>query len=106
MRLVGMRLVALGLVLLSAACSASKQEIADSRPAAGKQEAQIDHIGAPTFAPGVLEVGDVVKCGHDGVAAAVPARGEGVNVVFDGLKSSTIDIVHEKNGVVVVRCSL
>jgi hypothetical protein len=106
-RLVAMRRIALVFVLLLAACSASGREGGDGTPGVGNhQEVRMTRVGAPTFGPGILKTGDLVRCGPDGVAAAVPARGEGVNGVFDGRRSSTIDIVHRKNGVVVVRCSL
>jgi hypothetical protein len=94
-------------LLLFTACSAAGQESGDQSPGVGKHEqVHMTRVGAPTFAPGILKTGDVVRCGRDGVAAAVPARGEGVNAVFDGPRSSTIDIVYQKSGVVIVRCSL
>jgi hypothetical protein len=108
-RLVAMRRIAFALVfvLLLAACSASEREGRDGARGVGNhQKVRMTRVGAPTFGAGILKTGDLVRCGPDGVAAAVPARGEGVNGVFDGRRSSTIDIVHRKNGVVVVRCSL
>jgi hypothetical protein len=100
-------LLALLLVLLFAACGASGQKATTPHPAGGNQEGlQLERVGAPTFAPGVLRVGDVVRCGPRGAAASVPARGESVIAVFDGLNSSTIEVDHKKSGVIVVRCSV
>jgi hypothetical protein len=96
-------------VILVAACASSGQRTTEPHgadPSNLKVDQQLPLIGTRTFAPGALQFGDTVRCGRRGMAAAVPAAGEGVNAVADGVTfSSTIDIVHKESGIVVVRCT-
>jgi hypothetical protein len=104
-----MRRIALVLlsVLVLAACATSGQQTAD-RPGGGGNDTKVDEQmpngDTRTYEPGVLKVGETVTCVPGGIGAAVPAPGEGVHGVFDGLNSASIDVVHYKSGVVIVRC--
>jgi hypothetical protein len=95
--------------LVLAACATFGQPTAEPRDGGGnstKVDEQTPNGGTRTYAQGVLKVGETVTCGPGGIGAAVPAAGEGVHGVFDGVNPSSIDVVHKKSGVVIVRCGI